>query len=84
MAAFWVLPPSEDVDETLSSFASRAHESAWRLRRDALLRNPAEPPPAVRVAELLSWAQSEQGKRLMALAEVGGEWALLWAGPRWA
>ncbi|CAK9060302.1 unnamed protein product [Durusdinium trenchii] len=59
-----------DVDETLSSFASRAHESAWRLRRDALLRNPAEPPPAVRVAELLSWAQSEQGKRLMALAEV--------------
>ena len=60
----------EDQDETLASFTESAHENAWHFRQEALLHNPREPPPAVRVAELLHWAETDSGKRLLALAEV--------------
>ena len=47
-----------------------AHEKLWAYRQEAVLQNPGEPPPALRVAELLSWAQSDKAKRLLALAEM--------------
>lgn len=59
-----------DLDETLASFVESAHDNAWNFRQEALLHNPRDPPPAVRVAELLHWAKTDSGKRLLALAEV--------------
>eukprot|EP00435_Cladocopium_sp_Y103_P011751 s2316_g3.t1 len=59
-----------DLDETLASFVESAHENVWNFRQQALLKNPPEPPPAVRVAELLHWAKTDSGKRLIALADV--------------
>ena len=65
-----------------------AHERMWAYRQEALLQNPREPPPAVRVAELLSWSQTDQAKRLIALAEMRrkhietSSWET-WAGRPW-
>lgn len=61
---------SKDLDETLASFVESAHDNAWNFRQEALLHNPREPPPAVRVAELLRWAKTDSGKRLLALADI--------------
>lgn len=61
---------AEDMDDTLASFVESAHDNVWQFRQEALLRNPGEPPPAVRVSELLHWAETDSGKRLLALAEV--------------
>ena len=61
---------ARDLDQTLASFAAEAQEKAWAWRRELLLRNPSEPAAALRVAELLRWAQEPSAKRLLALAEV--------------
>lgn len=73
---------ARDLDQTLASFAASARENAWAWRQAAgpkqnclhgqevLTRNPSEPAPALRVAELLRWAQEPSAKRLLALAEV--------------
>ncbi|CAE8603378.1 unnamed protein product [Polarella glacialis] len=58
------------LDESLEAFAGAAQEKVWILRRDGVLLNPEEPPPEVRVAELLRWSRTEVGQRLMALAQV--------------
>ena len=60
----------QDLRRTLGNVADVAQEKMWVYRREAVLQNPREPPPSVRVAELLSWSQSEQAKRLLALAEM--------------
>eukprot|EP00439_Symbiodinium_sp_Y106_P053707 s2888_g7.t1 len=66
-----LLPPQQtDLRRTLGSVADMAHERIWAYRQEALFQNPREPPPAVRVAELLSWSQTDQAKRLIALAEM--------------
>ncbi|CAJ1349471.1 unnamed protein product, partial [Effrenium voratum] len=70
-----LLPPRrnlrrEDLEGTLNSYVALSQEKAWAYRQEAALRNPAEPPAAVRVAELLRWAQKDTAKRLLALAEV--------------
>jgi len=80
-----LVPPrlaKQDQDETLASFTESAHENAWHFRQEALLHNPREPPPAVRVAELMHWAETDSGKRLLALAEVRrhGKSQAMWAG----
>eukprot|EP00931_Biecheleriopsis_adriatica_P039576 TRINITY_DN22626_c0_g1_i2.p1 TRINITY_DN22626_c0_g1~~TRINITY_DN22626_c0_g1_i2.p1 ORF type:complete len:1419 (-),score=283.99 TRINITY_DN22626_c0_g1_i2:74-4249(-) len=60
-----------DLDETLDAFASSArYTGAWTQQRDVLLLNPQAPSPESRVEELLRWSQSEDGQRLIALAEV--------------
>ena len=60
----------KDLRRTLGGVADAAHQRLWAYRQEALLQNPREPPAGVRVAELLSWSQTEQGKRLLALAEL--------------
>ncbi|CAE7251459.1 unnamed protein product [Symbiodinium natans] len=71
LRAHRLLPPQQtDLRRTLGNVADVAQEKMWVYRREAVLQNPREPPPSVRVAELLSWSQSEQAKRLLALAEM--------------
>lgn len=58
------------VDEVLEAISARASLQEWDSRREAVLRNPREPRPEVRVRALLRWGETEAGERLMALAEM--------------
>eukprot|EP00929_Paragymnodinium_shiwhaense_P018525 TRINITY_DN12934_c1_g1_i1.p1 TRINITY_DN12934_c1_g1~~TRINITY_DN12934_c1_g1_i1.p1 ORF type:complete len:1458 (-),score=346.81 TRINITY_DN12934_c1_g1_i1:114-4487(-) len=72
-----LMPPGEQsagqLDDFLDLMMYKAKAKTWAYRQKAFVRNKYYPPVEVRVHELLKWAESPDGERLMALAEMRRE-----------
>eukprot|EP00931_Biecheleriopsis_adriatica_P047107 TRINITY_DN27132_c0_g1_i1.p1 TRINITY_DN27132_c0_g1~~TRINITY_DN27132_c0_g1_i1.p1 ORF type:complete len:1505 (-),score=312.51 TRINITY_DN27132_c0_g1_i1:55-4569(-) len=60
----------EELEAVLHEAAECAQQQVWRLRREAFAACHDTPAPEERVRELLTWARSGSGTKLLALAEL--------------
>ena len=70
-SAAWAAAARGAVDigaEALAEAQDAGGQRVWASRREALLQRFREPRPEVRVRELLRWAETDDGRELIALA----------------